>query len=205
MNDTRLIAMIAAVTVVVIGGWIGYADKQLAIQSELESADRQLTACSIDRALAAGLRNYVPNHDLDPAPTATFYDADDQPVTLAEFRGTGVVLNFWATWCAPCVEEMPALDRLDVELKKSNALVIAVSEDREPQLTSPDFYAELGLTSLGMWSDRQMKFSRAAKVSGLPTTLLINQEGQEVAAVLGAIDWDDPDIVEFVRGCVTPG
>lgn len=201
MERSRILAAVA-VAAVVVASWVGFADRQAVRKADPDGVERRAEACGPDRARASGLGGYLPNDDSSPAPETAFVDADGAPVTLADFRGTALVVNFWATWCAPCVEEMPALDRLDSELRQNGGRVIAISEDREAANVSPAFYEEHGLTSLDMYADRQMKLARAARVSGLPTTLLIGRDGMEIGSVLGAAKWDDPDIVAFVKTCL---
>jgi len=202
MSGSRTALGLAAALAVTIGGWVGYGSKQIAIKDAADVVALQSDACSIDRSLKSGLRGYLPKQSPTPLTNLAFSDADGNPVSLADFRGTGVVMNFWATWCAPCVEEMPALDRLDAELKKVGSRVIALNEDRKPYEAAPAFYDANGLTSLDIYADVQMGFAREAGISAYPTTLLINRKGEEIAAVLGSAAWDDPDIVSFVKQCL---
>ena len=122
------------------------------------------------------------------APETVFEDPDGQPTTLADFRGKPVLLNFWATWCAPCVAEMPTLDRL--ALREGDRLqVLTVSEDMDGRDKVEAFLAERRFRDLDSWLDPKMELMTALGVSTLPTTILFDAEGREVWRVAGAEDW----------------
>jgi thiol-disulfide isomerase/thioredoxin len=127
--------------------------------------------------------------------------ADDQghDLTLSDFRGRVVLLNVWATWCVPCRKEMPALDRLQAKLGGNEFLVIPLSIDREGVAAVKRFYQELGLEKLGIYVDASGKGSRALAIPGVPTTLLIDRQGREVARKMGAAEWDAPELVALVE------
>jgi thiol-disulfide isomerase/thioredoxin len=138
------------------------------------------------------------------APDEPFTDETDQERTLAGLRGSGLVVNFWATWCAPCVKEMPALDALAKQLKDDGIVVLALSADREGAPVVRKFYEKNEITNLGIAIDRMSRVARSLKVGGLPTTILFDAAGREVGRVVGTAEWDQPATVEFLRGCLTP-
>lgn len=133
-----------------------------------------------------------------------FFDAKKAPITLADFRGTGVVLNLWATWCAPCVREMPALNRLSAKLKGRGVEVVAISEDRKALDKVAPFYAENAITHLDVYYDLKSQLSRKLGVVGLPTTVLIAADGRVVGTVKGVVEWDDDAIVEYLAKTLAP-
>jgi len=117
----------------------------------------------------------------------------------ASFAGQGVVLNLWATWCPPCVEEMPALDRLAALLAPDGILVVPASSDRGGRAQVEPFYARAGLRHLGIWLDPGGAAGRALGVRGLPTTVLIDRQGRERGRLEGAAAWDGAALVADVR------
>jgi thiol-disulfide isomerase/thioredoxin len=127
-----------------------------------------------------------------PRPVAafSFTDGDDAPLTLADFHGRMVLLNLWATWCAPCRKEMPALDRLQAKLGGSDFTVLPVSIDHRGRDVIARFYHELGLKSLGIYVDKSANVTYAVNAVGMPTTLLVDAQGRELGRVVGPAEWD---------------
>lgn len=138
-------------------------------------------------------------------PEATFADADGATVRLSEFRGRVVLVNFWATWCAPCVREMPSLARLQERLGGPEFTVVAVSEDREGREVVVPFVNKHGLAGLPVYYDGSGTASRALGVTGIPTSLLIDRRGREVGRLQGAAEWDAPDALALIRGQIESG
>ena len=137
-----------------------------------------------------------------PAPAITFTDADGKEMGLAAFAGQGLVVNLWATWCPPCVAEMPALDRLQAMLRAERITVLALSSDRGGRAQVEPFYQRLGLKELAIWLDPRGAARRALGAKGLPTTVIIDREGREVARLEGEAAWDAPGLVAAVRRLV---
>ncbi len=128
-----------------------------------------------------------------PAPLEAFTDLAGNPVRLADFEGRVVLLNFWATWCAPCVREMPSLDRLQALLGDRGLRVVAVSIDRGGAEAIRPFAKRLGLAHLGLYHDPKGTLFRAFGVTGLPASFLIDRNGGIVGAYAGPAEWDDPE------------
>jgi thiol-disulfide isomerase/thioredoxin len=139
-----------------------------------------------------------------PLPPFRFDDAAGRPLTLADFRGRVVLLNFWATWCEPCRHEMPALDRLAAKLGGADFAVLPVSIDRGGATAVKPFYKKLGLEKLAIYVDPSSKASAALELPGVPTTLLIDRDGREVARKMGEADWDDAKMIALVRRYLRP-
>ena len=121
-------------------------------------------------------------------PEGELLDTTDAVHSLAEYRGKWVVLNFWATWCAPCRQEMPSLDRLQAAMPELAVVPVATGRNAVPGITR--FYEEAGVTGLPILRDVKMDLSRAMGVLGLPVTVILNPEGQEVARLIGDAEWD---------------
>ena len=133
---------------------------------------------------------YDPRPD---APTAPFTDEAGRRQVLADHHGRLVLLNFWATWCGPCVEEIPSLDRLQ-GLRGDVLEVVAVSVDRGGPETIDRFFDRLGIGHLAVYQDRNGAFARAFDVRSYPSTFLIDRNGQVIAALPGvAAEWDAPE------------
>ncbi len=129
-----------------------------------------------------------------PAPDATFTDADGKALRLADWRGKVVLVNFWATWCAPCVREMPELDALQAALGGDGFQVLAISQDRGGAKVAGPFLRErLGLANLALHLDASWSFGKAMELRGLPTTFLIDADGMIVGKLEGIAAWDGAD------------
>lgn len=132
-------------------------------------------------------------------PELAFVDGDRQKRTLSSFKGKLILLNIWATWCTPCREEMPTLDRLQAKLGSTEFEVIALSIDRAEISVIKNFYEELGLDSLAAYVDPTGTAATTLDVMGIPATLLINPQGDEIGRVLGPAEWDAPTIVDTIQ------
>jgi len=120
-------------------------------------------------------------------------DAPDGPARLADHRGKVVLLNFWATWCGPCREEMPALDALNAALGGPQFAVVTVAVGPHRQAAIDRFFGEQGIATLPRLVDPEMALSGGMDVVGLPVSAILNRKGQEIARMQGAADWDGPD------------
>ncbi len=133
-----------------------------------------------------------------PAPEVALVDGAGAPVTLADFKGRVILVNFWATWCAPCVREMPSLDRLQAKRGGGDFLVMAVNEDRGGAKVAKPFLEKLGTANLSLYVDKKMALMRALKVRGLPTSFLIDREGRVVGKLEGIAEWDAPEVEALI-------
>lgn len=132
-----------------------------------------------------------------PVPDIAFFDHNDQLRTLVDFKGKFVLLNIWATWCAPCRKEMPALDRLQEEMGGERFTVVALSIDEAGMDVVNAFYTEIGIQNLERYIDRSGDVTLDLSVIGVPTTLLIDPNGDEISRLLGPAEWDDERMIEF--------
>ncbi len=134
-----------------------------------------------------------------PLPPLAFVTMDGQEATLDAFKGKVVVLNLWATWCAPCREEMPSLDRLQAQFADRDVVVLALSVDRAGPERVQQFLSEIGVSAVHVYRDPKAAATRALKLPGLPATILVDRQGQEVGRVLGIAAWDGPGAVAVVE------
>lgn len=135
-------------------------------------------------------------------PDIAFEDARGRKRTLGDFRGKVVLLNVWATWCAPCREEMPTLDRLQQKLGGPGFEVLALSIDADGASAVKRFYDEIGIRALAIHVDPTMRATNSLAVIGVPTTLLIDRQGGEIGRRAGPVYWDSPEAVRWIAGVV---
>lgn len=181
----RTMAIAAALCVVLFGGtW--YATRALLTVPE---APPQVVSLGAFRDVSPP----------KPLPAMAFTDLEGKPLPPDAFRGRMTLLNVWATWCAPCVKEMPALERLQTQLGGSGFGVMALSVDRGGAHQVKPFLEKAGLSRLPIALDQPGAAMQALELRGLPTTLLLDAEGREVARFEGAAEWDAPAMVEEIR------
>ena len=130
---------------------------------------------------------------------ADYLTIDGAPASLEAYRGRYVVLNFWATWCAPCREEMPALNRLQALLGGGRFQVVTLAVGRNPPAAIRRFFAQTGLDRLPPHRDPHSRVARAFGVFGLPATVVLNPNGQEIARLQGDADWSSPQALAVFR------
>ncbi len=137
-----------------------------------------------------------------PVPETTFENGDGEPMTLADFRGKVIVLNLWATWCPPCRREMPTLDALQAELGSERFEVVALSIDRAGPSVVREFFAEQGIEHLALYIDTSARALSRLNIRGIPTTLVLDAAGREVARVTGEADWATTSMLDYFRGLI---
>ncbi len=130
-------------------------------------------------------------------PDIAVFDAADQPQSLGDLKGKWVVLNFWATWCAPCRHEMPSLDRLQTAMPDLVVLPVATGRNSVDGINA--FFADAGVFNLPVVRDPRSELARNMGVLGLPVTVIVNPEGQEVARLIGDAEWDSADAQAILR------
>jgi thiol-disulfide isomerase/thioredoxin len=137
----------------------------------------------------------------DP-PDGVFMAADGSSHRLAEFKGRGMVVNMWATWCAPCVVELPSLDALAKALAPQDIAVLPLSSDRGGAAAVESWYRQHGITGLPVLLDPKGALARAFNARGIPTTVVINASGRVVARLEGAADWGSPAAQALIQKLV---
>ena len=137
-----------------------------------------------------------------PVPEHVLLDGEERETSLGEFHGRILLVNFWATWCPPCRYEMPALDRLQAALGGPDFQVIAVNLDRNGLKRATEFYEDKSIRALDIHLDPRAEASGKMRVISLPTTLLIDRNGQEIARLAGIAEWDAESAKQFFRDVV---
>jgi thiol-disulfide isomerase/thioredoxin len=132
----------------------------------------------------------------------TFADENGQTRSLADWKGKVVLLNLWATWCAPCKQEMPGINRLQAELGGGDFAVVPVSLDRQGPNLPRKFLADNKIDKLSLLIDTSAQLAGKVGAIGLPASLILDREGREVARLLGPAEWDSPAALEVIRGVI---
>jgi thiol-disulfide isomerase/thioredoxin len=136
-------------------------------------------------------------------PDLVFKDSQGTNIKLSKWKGRVVLLNLWATWCAPCRKEMPTLAALQKQLGSKDFEVVALSVDRKGLEASSAFLKETGADSLGLYVDDTTKSLDDLQALGLPVTVLIDREGHEIGRLLGPADWNSAEAVALIRSAIT--
>ena len=128
-----------------------------------------------------------------------FMDINQKNVNLDDFKGKLIILNFWATWCAPCKEEMPSLDNLQSNTKLNNLKIfpINISQENVPKIES--FFNELNIKNLDIYIDSPITLAKKLSLRGVPTTILFNKQGKEFARIIGSIDFNDEGFINWLK------
>lgn len=188
-------AALALLGVVILGVSAGAAYRELMSPSKGAGAHSARDTAATGGAPAAeraGSARTVPD--------LRFADGAGAPRSLADFRGRVILLNLWATWCVPCREEMPALDRLQAALGGPEFEVLALSLDQAGVVAVRKFYQEINLRALDIYVDQNGDALRKLGSVGVPLTILIDRDGRELWRVLGPREWDQPAEVDRIRG-----
>jgi thiol-disulfide isomerase/thioredoxin len=160
-----------------------------------------LLACAT--AIGAGdekikLGEFIPANPAQPAPDIAFTDMDGNPAHFADFTGKPVIVNLWATWCAPCVQEMPALVALQKKLD-GKLLIAAISEDRGGARVVAPFVAENKIQGLKIFLDPKSAATHAFAVRGLPTSIVLDANGRVVGRIEGPAEWGSPKMLDTLK------
>jgi thiol-disulfide isomerase/thioredoxin len=149
--------------------------------------------------ISGAVANFTPTVPSRPAPIDVFYDAEGRDVSLLDFSGKVVLLNLWATWCAPCVKEMPSLDRLQAKFGTTDFVVVPVSIDREGAAGVKPFFTKLGISHLGIYVDPKNTVGGQLGLAVLPSTIVVSRNGTMLGKLIGAVEWDSQEAVALVR------
>lgn len=141
-----------------------------------------------------------------PMTMLDFLGPDGKPVSLTAFHGRVTLVNIWATWCVPCREEMPTLDKLQAKLGSNDFEVVAINVDTARLERAKDFLRDISVKNLAFYSDPKAdvfyRLRTAGKVVGLPTTFLVGRDGCEIAAMAGPADWSSDDALAMIRAAL---
>ena len=145
------------------------------------------------------LKNLVIHKNPKKLEKINFKNVNNETINLNSFENSLIIINFWATWCAPCIEEMPSLNRLKTNPIFNNLEIIPINVGRDNIAKSKDFYKKLKIKDLKIYFDKDVELAKKFLLRGLPTTVFVNKEGEEFARVIGFVDFDDKNIIKWLK------
>ena len=144
------------------------------------------------------IKNLIINKELKKYDSITLIDDKGKLIDLSEYYGNLILLNFWATWCAPCKEEMPSLDKLQIHKKLNNLKIFPVNVGRDNLEKSLNFYNVLSIKNLKVYFDTDITLAKKFGLRGIPTSILLNKDGLEFARIIGSIDYEDIKFIDWL-------
>ena len=148
---------------------------------------------------APNIKNVIINKELKTYDNIAFLDVNEKMIKLTDYKGSLVLLNFWATWCAPCKEEMPSLDALKKNPNLSNIKIFPINIGKDNLKKSKKFFAELNIKNLDIYFDNPATLAKDLSLRGLPTTILFNKENKEFARIIGSINFTDKEFIKWIK------
>ena len=145
------------------------------------------------------IKNIVVNKELKTYDNITFLDSNEKIIKLTDYRGKLVLLNFWATWCAPCKEEMPSLDVLKANPNLDNIEIFPINIGKDNLKKSNFFFKDLNIKNLNIYFDNPVTLAKVLGLRGVPTTILFNKKGKEFARIIGSIDFGDEKFLKWIK------
>ncbi len=145
------------------------------------------------------LKNLVVHKNPKKLEKINFKNINNETINLNSFENSLIIINFWATWCAPCIEEMPSLDRLKTNPIFNNLEIIPINVGRDNITKLKDFYKKLKINDLKIYFDKDVELANKFLLRGLPTTVFINKQGEEFARVIGFVNFDDKNIIKWLK------
>ncbi len=145
------------------------------------------------------IKNIVINKDPKSYKNVVFKDLNDVEINLENFKNKLLIINFWATWCAPCKKEMPSLDLLKANKTLNNLQIFPINVGREDLKKTTNFFSELNIKNLKIYYSDSNELPNKFSLVGLPTTILIDKNGQEFARIIGTIDFNDQEFINWLK------
>ncbi len=205
-----MLLLVAAILGVTSGGIAVYLNNASPANDETASACTisQERRAALNAAAQGQVAAFAVVDDARPAPMMAFLDGEGLPRTIEDWRGRTVLFNLWATWCAPCREEMPALDTLQANMGGRSFEVVAVNIDTRESADPAGFLDEINVQALAFYQDSSADLFQDLRAEGLafgmPTTLLIDSDGCLQGFLAGAAHWDSADAVALIQAATVP-
>ena len=144
------------------------------------------------------IKNLVINKEPKKYESLTFLDAQNKTIDLSNYRGNLVLLNFWATWCSPCKEEMPSLDSLKINDNLDNLIIFPINIGQDNVDKATFFFEDMKIQNLKLFFDSPVTLAKKFGLRGIPTSILFNKEGLEFARIIGSIDFQEKEFVKWL-------
>ena len=144
------------------------------------------------------IKNLVINKELKKYEDLTFLNSKKEQINLNDFKGKLILLNFWATWCAPCKEEMPSLDLLDKKANLDNLRIFPINVGQESEEKAINFFNDLKIKNLDIYFDSPITLAKKFGLRGIPTTILLNKDGLEFARIVGSINFENEEFIRWL-------
>ena len=144
-------------------------------------------------------KNVIINKELKKYKELTFLDHKSKEYKIDDYRGNLILLNFWATWCAPCKEEMPSLELLMSNKKITNLKIFPINIGQDNVEKASNFFKDIGIINLGLYFDTPTNLPKKFQLRGIPTSILLNKDGEEFARIVGSIDFSDEKFIEWLK------
>ncbi len=145
-----------------------------------------------------GIKNLVINKEFKKYDSLTFLNDKNKLLDLNDYKGNLILLNFWATWCAPCKEEMPSLDKLQTHENLDNLKIFPINVGQDNLEESLNFFKDLKIKNINIYFDSPITLAKKFRLRGIPTSILFNKEGLEFARIIGSIDFESPKFIEWL-------
>ncbi|MBU1392748.1 MAG: TlpA family protein disulfide reductase [Gammaproteobacteria bacterium] len=140
-----------------------------------------------------------------PIEPVTFNDVDGKTIDFSQFKGKIIMVNMWATWCPPCVRELPAIERLATKFKAEDFVLLPISIDAEGKQQVQPFLSSLGMPNFNSYYDQPQSLGDVFPLDTIPATFILDQQGQLIAFVRSYVDWDDVKAVSLIQGFIDKG
>tara|TARA_B100001057_G_scaffold464175_1_gene519085 strand:- start:590 stop:1099 length:510 start_codon:yes stop_codon:yes gene_type:complete len=147
---------------------------------------------------AKDIKNLFINKELKKYDELTFLDDQNMKLNLSDYKGNLILLNFWATWCAPCKKEMPSLDQLLTYKDLDNLKIFPINVGKDNLRKSSEFFVNLKIKNLKVFFDSPTTLAKKLRLRGIPTTILFNKDGLEFARIVGSIDFEDEKFIKWL-------
>ena len=147
----------------------------------------------------SGIKNIVIHKVPKTHDNVIFLDNKDQKININQYRDNLLILNFWATWCEPCKEEMPSLDKLQVNPGLSKIKIFAINIGKENESKVNKFFSDFNIKNFEPYFDPPKTLAKKFSLRGIPTSILINKKGQEFARIIGSIDFADKNFINWIK------